>query len=142
MKAALTDLSAFISREAHPPALGQHVDTCQSRCMASQMWWPPVHSSTGTGREEVMRKGGGEEARSVRAVCDVCAAHGDRAAVGVEVDVMRKQMLFSQRKRYSVVTSQGSLLLHLVSPPPIRVTSLARGASSIAAYMRLLREEN
>ena len=33
-----------------------------------------------------MRKGGGEEARSVRAVCDVCAAHGDTAAVGVDVD--------------------------------------------------------
>ena len=40
----------------------------------------------GSGREEVMRKGGGEEARSVRCMCDVCAAHGDRAAVGVDVD--------------------------------------------------------
>ena len=34
----------------------------------------------------MMRKGGGEEARSVRCICDVCAAHGDRAAVGVDVD--------------------------------------------------------
>ena len=33
-----------------------------------------------------MRKGGGEEVRSVRCMCDVCAAHGDRAAVGVDVD--------------------------------------------------------
>ena len=33
-----------------------------------------------------MKKGGGEEARSVRCMCDVCAAHGDRAAVGVDVD--------------------------------------------------------
>ena len=33
-----------------------------------------------------MRKGGGEEARSVRCMCDVCAAHGDRAAVVVDVD--------------------------------------------------------
>ena len=33
-----------------------------------------------------MRKGGGEEARSVRCMCDVCAAHGDRASVGVDVD--------------------------------------------------------
>ena len=33
-----------------------------------------------------MRKGGGEEARSVRAVCDVCAAHGDRTAADVDVD--------------------------------------------------------
>ena len=29
-------------------------------------------------REEVMRKAGGEDARSVRAVCDVCAAQGCR----------------------------------------------------------------
>ena len=34
-----------------------------------------------------MRKGGGQEVRSVRCMCDVCAAHGDRAAVGVDVDV-------------------------------------------------------
>ena len=34
----------------------------------------------------MLRKGGGEEARSVRCMCDVCAAHGDRAAVGVDVD--------------------------------------------------------
>ena len=33
-----------------------------------------------------MRKGGGDKARSVRAVCDVCAAHGDSAAVCVDVD--------------------------------------------------------
>jgi len=33
-----------------------------------------------------MRKGGGEEARSVRCMCDMCAAHGDRADVGVDVD--------------------------------------------------------
>ena len=49
---------------------------------------PSGHLITGTGREEVMRKGGGgEEVRSVRCMCDVCAAHGDRAAVGVDVDV-------------------------------------------------------
>ena len=47
---------------------------------------PPGHLITGAGREEVKRKGGGEEARSVRCMCDVCAAHGDRAAVGVDVD--------------------------------------------------------
>ena len=35
---------------------------------------PSGHLITGTGREEVMRKGGGEEARSVRCMCDVCAA--------------------------------------------------------------------
>ena len=34
----------------------------------------------------MLRNGGGEEARSVRCMCDVCAAHGDRAAVGVDVD--------------------------------------------------------
>ena len=32
---------------------------------------PPGHLITGAGREEVMRKGGGEEARSVRCMCDV-----------------------------------------------------------------------
>ena len=44
-----------------------------------------MHLSTGAWREEVMRKGG-EGARSVRTMCDVCAAHGDRAAVGGDVD--------------------------------------------------------
>jgi hypothetical protein len=34
----------------------------------------------------VLRKRGREKARSVRAMCDVCAAHGDRTAVGVDVD--------------------------------------------------------
>jgi len=34
----------------------------------------------------MLRKGGGEEARCVQYMCDVCAAHGDRAAVGVDVD--------------------------------------------------------
>ena len=33
-----------------------------------------------------MRKGEGKEVRSVRCMGDVCAAHGDRAAVGVDVD--------------------------------------------------------
>ena len=33
-----------------------------------------------------MGKGGGEEARSVRAVFDVCTAHGDRAAIDVDID--------------------------------------------------------
>ena len=47
---------------------------------------PPEHLISGAGREEALRKGGGEEARSVRCMCDVCAAHGDRAAVGVDVD--------------------------------------------------------
>ena len=47
---------------------------------------PRGHLITGAGREEVLRKGGGEEARSVRFMCDVCAAHGDRAAVGVDAD--------------------------------------------------------
>ena len=37
---------------------------------------PPGHLITRAGREEVMRKGGGEEVRSVRCMCDVCA-HGD-----------------------------------------------------------------
>ena len=56
------------------------------------MRWPPVHLSTGAGREEVMRKGREEEARCVRAVCDVCAAHSDRAAVDVDVDTQRSSL--------------------------------------------------
>ena len=47
---------------------------------------PLGHLIMGAGREEVKRRGGGEETRSVRCMCDVCAAHGDRAAVGVDVD--------------------------------------------------------
>ena len=51
------------------------------------MRWPPVHLSTGTGREEEMGKGGGER-RGLCEPCDmpVCAAHDDRTAVGVDVD--------------------------------------------------------
>ena len=42
---------------------------------------PPGHFLiTGAGREEVLRKGGGEEARSVRCMCDVCAAHEELVA--------------------------------------------------------------
>ena len=33
---------------------------------------PPGHLMTGAGREVVLRKGGGEETRSVRCMCDVC----------------------------------------------------------------------
>ena len=33
---------------------------------------PPGHLMTGAGREEVLRKGGGEETSSVRCMCDVC----------------------------------------------------------------------
>ena len=41
---------------------------------------PPGHLITRAGREEVMRKGGGEEVRSVRCMCDVCAAHEELVA--------------------------------------------------------------
>ena len=57
-----------------------------ARANGDGMRRPPGHLITRAGREEVMRKGGGEEVRSVRCMCDVCAAHGDRAAVGVDVD--------------------------------------------------------
>ena len=33
-----------------------------------------------------MRKGGGGETRNMRGMCDVRAAHGDRAAIRVDVD--------------------------------------------------------
>ena len=55
---------------------------------------PHGHLLTRAGREEVMRpamrKGGGEEVRSVRCMCDVCAAHGYRAAVGVDAETVDK----------------------------------------------------
>ena len=57
-----------------------------ARANGDGMRRPPGHLITRAGREEVMRKGGGEELRSMRCMCDVCAAHGDRAAVGVDVD--------------------------------------------------------
>ena len=51
-----------------------------ARADGDEMRRPPGHLIKRAGREEVMRKGGGEELRSVRCMC---AAHGDRAAVGV-----------------------------------------------------------
>ena len=57
---------------------------CKSRRRRDEKAPWQGHLITGAGREEMMRKGGGEEARSVRCMCDVCAAHGDRAAVGVD----------------------------------------------------------
>ena len=41
---------------------------------------PHGHLITGAGREEVLRKGGGEEARSVRCMCDVYTAHEELVA--------------------------------------------------------------
>ena len=38
-----------------------------------------------------MRKGEGEEARGVRAVCDVCAAHGHRAFLGFPMRLKEKK---------------------------------------------------
>ena len=37
-------------------------------------------------REDIMRKGRGEEERSVRTMCDVCADYDESAAVGIDVD--------------------------------------------------------
>ena len=67
---------------------GKKIRSVLQSARANEPWMrcPPGHLITGAGREEVMRNGGGEEARSVRCMCDVCAAHGDRAAVGVDVN--------------------------------------------------------
>ena len=61
---------------------------------------PPGHSVaiTTAGREEVMRKGGGKEVRSVRCMCDVRAAHGDRAAVSVDVDAQGSSLREEERR--------------------------------------------
>jgi len=56
-----------------------------ARAAVDGMRRPPGHLITGAGREEESRKGG-EEARSVRCMRDVSAAHGGRAAVGVDGD--------------------------------------------------------
>ena len=59
---------------------------------------PPGHLITGAGREEVLRKGGGEEAGSVRCMCDVCAA---RAPVGVDVDAQGSGLRAKMRPTFS-----------------------------------------
>ena len=41
----------------------------RARADGDGMKKPPEHLITGAGREEVLRKGGGEEARSVRCMC-------------------------------------------------------------------------
>ena len=61
-----------------------------------------------------MRKGGGEEVRSVRCMRDVCAAHGDRAAVSVDVDVQGSSLRedeshfpwFDTQRRRQMVSSR------------------------------------
>jgi hypothetical protein len=40
----------------------------------------------------VIRKEEGDETRSKQAVCDVCAAHGERAAVGVNADAQGRSL--------------------------------------------------
>ena len=47
---------------------GEKEKECTTECKSRRR-----HLITGAGREEVLRKGGGEEARSVRCMCDVCA---------------------------------------------------------------------
>jgi hypothetical protein len=48
-----------------------------ARADGDEMRRPPGHLITRAGREDM---------RSVRCMCDVCAAHGGRSAVGVDVD--------------------------------------------------------
>ena len=59
-----------------------------------------MHLNTGTGREEVMRMGGGEDKsllmRRVRAVCDVCVPNGDKAAVSVDFDTQGSSLRIDQ----------------------------------------------
>ena len=76
---------------------------------------PPGHLITGAGRE-VLRKGGGEAARSVRCICDVCAAHGDRAAVGVDVDAQVKGHSCVIASIHGSSARNMGLLAHLLLP--------------------------
>ena len=59
---------------------------CKSRRRRDEKAPWALNYESGEGGPEAMRKGGGEEVRNVRCMCDVCAAHGGRAAVGVDVD--------------------------------------------------------
>ena len=64
---------------------GEKEKECTTGCesQGDGMRRPPGHLITRAGREEVMRKGGGEEVKSVRCMCDVCAAHGDLEFCGI-----------------------------------------------------------
>jgi hypothetical protein len=58
---------------------------------------PPGHLMTGAGREEVLRKGGGEETRSVRCMCDVCGEREEeRRREACDVCVMCVERIPSQ----------------------------------------------
>ena len=61
---------------------GEKEKECTTECK-SQRRLDEKDLIMGAGRKEVLRKGGGEEARNVRCMCDVCATRGDSAAVGV-----------------------------------------------------------
>ena len=73
-----------------------------------------------------MRKGGGEEVRSVRCMCDVCAAHGDRAAVGVDVDAQGSSL----REDESNFPLNARVLVLVFFINPIGAFELTRGVSS------------
>ena len=55
---------------------------CKTRQRDEMTPWA-LNYESGEGRSE--RRGVGEDARSVRGMCDVCAVHADRAAVGLDI---------------------------------------------------------
>ena len=77
---------------------------------------PPGHLITGAGREEVLIKGGGEETRSVRCMCDVC---------GEELVAASKQF---RRSRGEKSTRLGLVAL-TVGPVHIRMRASKKRAS-------------
>jgi hypothetical protein len=66
-----------------------------------------VHLSTRTGKAEVIRKGGGEEARIVRALCDVCAAHGDNNMQLLPFSGMIKRKQAGRRRQVGLTLDEG-----------------------------------
>ena len=48
-------------------------------------------------------RNGGEEARIVRGMCDVCVAHGDRATVSVDVDA--KQRIDHRTRKHVLIST-------------------------------------
>ena len=67
-----------------------------ARANGDWMTKPPGHSITGAGKEEAMRKGGGEEARSVRYTCDVFTAQP--MPTGLPSALMRRAAAFAKMR--------------------------------------------
>ena len=87
----------------------------------------------------MLRKGGGEEARSVRVVCDVCAAHSDRAAVGVDVDTQGSS-LHEDETDFSL-SCQSKTCRVCIGQNPVWFAQAVRGGGSIPCFPMRVKEK-